>query len=181
VLPSKSNKKTYTYILEFWVQLTANGNHRKIFDVLGILDGLKKRCLDINGNPDHNKECAFVVILTVEEKEQFQSLNHVDSRCGLTDKSFIYPKKLISWFSTTRAYFSMQLITICAVVKSKSAVEKGNVCTKKVLVKLMTYVPITRFCALRSSKVLVKLMTYMLITRFCALRSSKVLPGNPLY
>ena len=74
MLPSKSNKKTYTYILEFWVQLTANGNHRKIFDVLDILDGLKKRCLDINGNPDHNKECVFLGILTVEEKEQFQSL-----------------------------------------------------------------------------------------------------------
>jgi len=30
-----------------------------------------------------------------------------------------------------RAYFSAQLITICAVVKSKCAVEKGNVCTQK--------------------------------------------------
>jgi len=30
-----------------------------------------------------------------------------------------------------RDYFSMQLITIFAVVKSKCAVEKGNVCTKK--------------------------------------------------
>jgi len=29
------------------------------------------------------------------------------------------------------AYYSLQLITICAVVKSKGAVEKGNVCTKK--------------------------------------------------
>ena len=31
-----------------------------------------------------------------------------------------------------RAYFSVQLITICTdFVKSKCAVEKGNVCTKK--------------------------------------------------
>jgi len=29
------------------------------------------------------------------------------------------------------AYFSVQLITICAVVKSKRVVDKGNVCTKK--------------------------------------------------
>ena len=35
---------------------------------------------------------------------------------------------------TPRVYFSVQLITICAVVKSKCAVEKG-------------YVPIARFCA----------------------------------
>ena len=31
----------------------------------------------------------------------------------------------------SRAHFSVQLITICAVVKSKCAVEKGNICTKK--------------------------------------------------
>jgi len=29
------------------------------------------------------------------------------------------------------AYFSVQLITICAVVKSKCAAEKGNMCIKK--------------------------------------------------
>jgi len=49
-----------------------------------------------------------------------------------------------------RAYFSVQLIPIFAVLKSKCAVEKSNVCTRgaKILVKMMIYAPITRFCAI---------------------------------
>ena len=52
-----------------------------------------------------------------------------------------------------RAYISVQLITICAVVKSKCTIEKGNVCTKKLRDSgqvLMIYVAIivTRFCAI---------------------------------
>src|SRR6218665_1505861 len=34
-------------------------------------------------------------------------------------------------FIGIRAYFNVQLITICAVVKSKCAVEKGNLCSCK--------------------------------------------------
>jgi len=42
----------------------------------------------------------------------------------------------------------VQLITICAIVKSKCAIEKGNVCTKSAdfLVKIVIYAPISRFC-----------------------------------
>ena len=49
----------------------------------------------------------------------------------------------------SRAYFSVQLIKICGVVKSKCAVEKV-VCalrSEEILVKMMIYRPITRFCA----------------------------------
>ena len=49
----------------------------------------------------------------------------------------------------SRSHFRVRLITICAVVKSKCAVEKDDVCTKNVeiLVKMMIYaLMITRLC-----------------------------------
>ena len=45
---------------------------------------------------------------------------------GFTVRDIHYSLDMVSH----RAYFSVQLITICAVVKSKCAVEKGNECTK---------------------------------------------------
>ena len=54
------------------------------------------------------------------------------------------------FMNSPRAYISVQLITICAVCKSKCAVEAGNVCTirrAEILVKGMILAPITRFCA----------------------------------
>jgi len=54
---------------------------------------------------------------------------------------------------TPRAYFSVQLITICVAVKSKCAVEKGYVCIiinlrrEEILIKMIIY---ARFCAVIS-------------------------------
>src|SRR6218665_3982304 len=49
----------------------------------------------------------------------------------------------------SRTYFSVQSITICAVVKSKCAVENVMCALRsaEILVKMMIYVPIARPCA----------------------------------
>jgi len=50
-----------------------------------------------------------------------------DLRCN----TFSNVSVIIIQFIQGRAYFSVLFITICAVVKSKCAVEQGDVCTKK--------------------------------------------------
>ena len=79
----------------------ANGDFIENLDVLDILRAWNGH-LDVNLNPGHNT-CILICV------------THLS----------------VLLVYLHRSYFSVQLITICAVVKSKCAAEKGNVRTEK--------------------------------------------------